>query len=200
MTYRTTWRTEDGLTHHATVRGNPAVGYEICSDCGLVGNACWEAQLAEEAEITCLRCRSISGAKQRHEQTNPDMLTRMAFGPADVIHVYTRRQAIEDGFLIDVTGTAREAGIRYPTALTKAVWDNFVRVPEGLIGQDEKGRLWDIVWLLRHAARSAAGDTVFFHLYVRNNNHRAKEHLIKAICGPDDDGSPCLTVLLPNED
>lgn len=65
MTYRTNWKREvDRLIHGATVKGNETDGFEIRSDCGLVGNACWEKQLDEDAEITCLRCRSISRAKQ----------------------------------------------------------------------------------------------------------------------------------------
>ena len=41
----------------------------------------------------------------------------------DVIYQYTRAQAIEDGVLIDVSETAREAGITFPTAVTAAVWE-----------------------------------------------------------------------------
>jgi len=41
------------------------------------------------------------------------------FGP--VIDAYSRAQAIEDGVLVDVSATAREAGLRYPVALTRAV-------------------------------------------------------------------------------
>ena len=62
------------------------------------------------------------------------------------IHRYTRAQAIADGALIDVSEVAREAGITRPVALTRAVWDRYVRVPQGVIGQDEAGRLWDICW------------------------------------------------------
>lgn len=65
------------------------------------------------------------------------------------IHRYTRAQAIEDGVLIDVTSTAKEAGIRYPVALTRAVWERCVAIPPGVACQDEAGRLWDVVWLLR---------------------------------------------------
>lgn len=35
-----------------------------------------------------------------------------------VIHTYTRAQAIEDGVLIDVSEMAREAGFRWPVAVT----------------------------------------------------------------------------------
>jgi hypothetical protein len=44
------------------------------------------------------------------------------FEDADLIHSYTRTDALRDGVLIDVSAVAREAGIRYPVALTRAVW------------------------------------------------------------------------------
>ncbi len=40
-----------------------------------------------------------------------------AFAP--VISVYTRAQAIEDGVLVDVSETAREAGFRIPVAVNR---------------------------------------------------------------------------------
>src|SRR5262249_12805414 len=43
---------------------------------------------------------------------------------------------------------AREAGIRYPVALTRAVWQRCVAVPPGVLCQDEAGRLWDLAWML----------------------------------------------------
>lgn len=48
------------------------------------------------------------------------------FGATDVIHGYSRTQAIEDGVLIDVSTAAREAGIKYPCAVTRAVWHTLV--------------------------------------------------------------------------
>ena len=53
----------------------------------------------------------------------------------EVISAYTRAQAIEDGILVDVSETAREAGIRYPVALTRAVWESCVTVPVNGKGQ-----------------------------------------------------------------
>src|SRR4051812_27741843 len=38
----------------------------------------------------------------------------------EVIFAYTRKQAIEDGVLVDVTETAKEAGFKIPVALTRA--------------------------------------------------------------------------------
>ena len=64
------------------------------------------------------------------------------FGP--VIYSYTRAQAVADGVQVEVTKTAQEAGIKFPVFLTRTVFDSFVTVPEGVTGQDEAGRLWDI--------------------------------------------------------
>ncbi len=36
----------------------------------------------------------------------------------NVIHTYTRAQAIEDGVLIDVSETSSEAGFKWPAAIT----------------------------------------------------------------------------------
>ena len=72
-----------------------------------------------------------------------------AFDP--VVSVYTRAQAIEDGILVDVSETAREAGFRIPVAVSRTVWSRLVALPEGYRGfQDERGRLWDVLWMARH--------------------------------------------------
>lgn len=117
------------------------------------------------------------------------------------IAVYTRAQALADGFQVDVTTTAREAGITFPTYLNRTVWDQYVKVPEGVTAQDEAGRLWDIVWMLRCAAKRG-GDQIRFQLYVRNNNRAPKLVTLKAQCGPKDidDAQPAITIMLTNED
>ena len=51
--------------------------------------------------------------------TMPDPADPAEFDP--VLSVYTRAQAIEDGFLVDVSETAREAGFRIPVAVTRSV-------------------------------------------------------------------------------
>ena len=54
-----------------------------------------------------------------------------------------------DGFLIDVSETAKDAGFRFPMAVTSAVWMKCIEVPESCEGeQDEAGRLWDILNML----------------------------------------------------
>ena len=101
------------------------------------------------------------------------------FGP--VIYSYTRAQAVADGVQVEVTKTAQEAGIKFPVFLTRTVFDSFVTVPEGVTGQDEAGRLWDIVWMLRFGIlRSRPGcDRIPVAFYVRNDNRAAR--LVKLI-------------------
>jgi len=119
----------------------------------------------------------------------------------EVIYSYSREQAIEDGVLVDVSATAREAGIKFPVAVTSEVWNTFVVVPEGVQGQDEAGRLWDIVWMLRYAITTGdGGSELLYDLHVRNNNRRADRVSLKAVCGPGDDWAPVITVMMPWED
>jgi hypothetical protein len=119
-----------------------------------------------------------------------------------LIHSYSRKEAIEDGVLIDVTVTAKEAGFRYPVALTSGAWATCVEIPEGVSCQDEMGRLWDVLTMLSHACRSRSGRERerLFDVLVLNDGISPKPVRLKAVCGPDDDLSPCLTVMLPEED
>jgi len=122
----------------------------------------------------------------------------------EVISEYSRAQAIEDGFLVDVTETAKEAGFKIPVALTRAVWNKYVEVPEGVTGQDIKGRLWDILWMLYWEIKEnpKAQETLLFKLHVRDDNRERPPPLVtlKAVCGPGDNGDPVITIMLREED
>lgn len=122
---------------------------------------------------------------------------------SDVIYAYTRAQAIEDGQLIDVSEMAREAGVRFPVAVTASVWHTYV-VPDERsrkYGQSEQGRLWDILWLLRCAIRSGdKGDTVTFQVRFIMKEKQLKVVMLKAVCGPGDDLEPVITIMPPDED
>jgi hypothetical protein len=123
---------------------------------------------------------------------------------AEIIYAYTRNQATADGVQVDVSATAKEAGIRFPVFITRTAFDAYVTVPPNVTGQDEAGRLWDIVWMLRFAVqRSRPGcDRLPVALYVRNDNRAAKLVKLIATCGPldMDDPQPAITVMMPDED
>lgn len=123
------------------------------------------------------------------------------FGP--VLHTYPRAQAVADGFQVEVSKVAVEAGIRFPVFLTRAVYDSFVSVPAGVTGQDEAGRLWDILWMLRFAIRKgqACQARLPFALYVRNDDKASRLIKLVAMCGAldIDDPEPAITIMLPDE-
>lgn len=122
----------------------------------------------------------------------------------DIIYSYTRAQALADGVQVDVSTTASEAGIRFPVFLTRRVFDAYVAVPPKVEGQDEAGRLWDIVWMLRFAIqRGRPGcNRLPVALYVRNDNRAPRLVKLIAMCGPldIDDPRPAITVMMPDED
>jgi len=121
----------------------------------------------------------------------------------ELISRYTRADAIADGVLVDVTETAKEAGIKYPTALTHAVFEKYIRVPEGLTAQDEPGRLWDVLWMLGVAIRQAAENTDSLHFSVAVRQCESAGPVptsLKALCHPGDDGEPVITIMMPDED
>jgi hypothetical protein len=123
------------------------------------------------------------------------------FKGADLIHSYSRADALADGTLVDVTAAAREAGLRWPTAVTRSVWDRYVAVPDGVACQDEAGRLWDVLNMLRWAIAGAKDtDRLLFRLHVRNTNGRPRLVTLKAVAGPGDDAAPVLTIMTPEED
>lgn len=121
----------------------------------------------------------------------------------EVIYSYTRAQAIEDGVLIDVSERGKEAGIKYPVAVTSAVWNEYVEVPEGMEaeGQSIDGRLWDVLFMFTYAARRHnGGPELLYRLGVRNQPGHTSTITLKAICGPGDNGEPVITIMLQNED
>jgi hypothetical protein len=140
--------------------------------------------------------------------------SREIFG--EPIYTYTRAQAIEDGQLIDVSTTAREAGIVWPVALTSAAWADCVEwndateARKGYTGQSEGGRLWGVVWMLSLAVRSAlrrgldaSQQPLYFSLLrtpTAGRGVQPRKATLKFMVGPDDNGRPCITVMLPSED
>ncbi|MGW7243852.1 DUF6573 family protein [Streptomyces sp. NPDC054804] len=130
--------------------------------------------------------------------------------PGDIIHAYTRAQALTDGVLTAVDATlGREAGFRVPVALTSAVWEGCVAWNDGdserQVPQDERGRLWDVLNMARAAIRRGDGGsdrvTVDLRRVPRDGRTRKalRIHLVCAI-GPGDHGEPVITIMEPHED
>ncbi len=127
----------------------------------------------------------------------------------EVIYSYTRAQAIDDGVLIDATEMAKDAGFKWPLALTVAAWADCVAWSEDdnehQVYQDQSGRLWDVLFMASYAVRTGnnADRQLRFSLLRIPRNGRSTESqrlTLKLILGPGDDGEPVITIMLPEED
>jgi len=134
-------------------------------------------------------------------------MTDDIFQDADIIDTYSRKEAIEDGTLVDMTQEpfgqiAREAGIKWPVAMTAAAFDGFVDVSDtkGHSCQDAAGRFLEVVRMFRVTRRETSPLEARWTLLVRDPDGRRRRKELKCISGPDDDGEPCLTFMLPDED
>lgn len=136
----------------------------------------------------------------------PPTLTDV-FGPP--IHTYSRAHAFEDGELVDVSETAREAGFSIPVALTRTVWVRLVELPSGYDGwQSESGRLWDVIFMARFfAAKAANASRVPFEVHVRDirrdgrdsaREPRVHRPIVAITAG--DAGEPVVTIMFPEDD
>lgn len=122
------------------------------------------------------------------------------FGP--VVYAYTRRQALEDGVQVEVTNLAREVGFTVRIFVTRAVVADYVTVPDGVTGQDEMGRLWDILTLAWFAARRAPSDqdTLSFILRVQMPGGLRVVRLWMQIGAVDiDNPAPAVTIMTEND-
>ena len=132
---------------------------------------------------------------------------KSSFG--ETIYAYTRAQALEDGVLVDVSEMAREAGFKVPVAVTRAVWDQYiewtVEDTNNQTVQDERCRLWDVLWRLMFAIKttdSEADPIIYqFDMIPRDGKSRsAKRIKLKSFIGGGDKREPVLTIMLPTED
>lgn len=138
----------------------------------------------------------------------------------EVIHSYSRADALADGELVDVSKAGRDAGLRLPTVVTRAVWDRYCEFDARSAGQCLAGRVWDVVWMLRLAIARGNKDEsqLAYSLFVaipvgveyQSNERRLgagddlpathREVTLKVIVGPGDTAEPVLTILMPWED
>ena len=102
--------------------------------------------------------------------------------------------------MIDVSEMAKEAGFRYPVAVTSALWADIQAIPESKAWQDANGRLWDVLWMALAAIRGArsGGSELVYTLIMHVG--RATYYRVKLVCGPGDEAEPVITLMRTDED
>lgn len=128
----------------------------------------------------------------------------------EIIHAYTRSNAIEDGYLVDVSREAARLGFRFPVAVTRAVWENCIEWDEEddarkgeSLGQSRVGRLHDVLFMAACAAKRGEGDycTVSLLRVPREGKATQPQRVDLAMTiGPGDTAAPVITIMEPGED
>lgn len=153
----------------------------------------------------------------RTPKQDPRAWAHSMFKKEDIVFSYTTKEAVKDGFLVKVEGAIpSDAGIRFPVYITRAVYDRYVKVPEGLIEQQESGRLWDLLYMFTWEARKTKSNTLRYKFFCQlpenmkilqneihtENNPLLREITLKALITAQDidDPSPAIFIMLPHED
>ena len=120
-------------------------------------------------------------------------MTEMREIYGDVISVYTRAQAHEDGVLVAIDREEHDgAGLfRHPVSFTSNLLGELKR-GAGSDPATLSARIYDVCYMATVA--TADGSDVFYKCIVGS---RTLE--LWANCGPADDGSPCMTLGFPED-
>ena len=120
--------------------------------------------------------------------TEEELQADQPFGP--VIFSYSRKQAIDDGVLIDVSEVARQEGFVLHTVVTCGLWSELGR---GGPLEDRPKAVAAMLRVLRRLIRDAGPNT-------DRLDFRFEGIDAWALVGPGDEGEPVLTVMLVGED
>ena len=112
----------------------------------------------------------------------------------DVTKDFSRIEAFEIGVLIDLSRQAREAGIRYPLAITTEVYQVCLIGDEDDI-RDEMERALDLVTQVATIARMSPGVSRVHFDFVRDDDEFREVPLV-LICSLGDFGETVLTIVL----
>jgi hypothetical protein len=121
----------------------------------------------------------------------------------DVIYSYTRAQAIEDGYFVDLSAHfPKECRMyRYPVACTTAVWSLVEQsVADERHCNSLAGVVWDILYMSQRGVVSRPDDQTAIFQVIITGTGRNNTHTLKIVCGPGDEGEPVMTIMLPEED
>jgi len=129
-----------------------------------------------------------------------------------LIYAYTAEDAERDGELLHLSpATALEAGYGIRVLLTKGAYREAVEWTRGGGWQSEDARFWDVLSVIRAAAKAAlanerAYETKVYRVpnYTRSGavsraESATPQHLVVRAEGYNLTGEPCIIVALPGE-
>ncbi len=116
--------------------------------------------------------------------------------------VTNRQQAIQAGFLIDVTAEAQKLGLTFPITITKPLWEVGIAPSEMLSDADKTERLRDILmaFRLRLAGQATLSPLIDFPAMLALPPGAVPQPVpLFAFIQADDSNRAVATLLLPNE-
>ena len=127
-----------------------------------------------------------------------------AFESAAVVFRYTRRMALADGVLVDASkgdfaAISREHFPNHHLAMTSAVFALIERGVETGEGSEFAGIWHDILWMSRVCPVQLLPGGHTFKVGIRARS-QLRWHELKILFHGGDNGEPCATVMLAEED
>ena len=125
------------------------------------------------------------------------------FAGFEVIHRYTRAQALADGVLMDVTAQAKDCGFSVPVAMTEALFaDCEWWATAGERCGDESPREQVVRRLLHFACETirASTQTGVDRLTLSLTHFTGRTCQAVVHVGPGDAGEPVVTLMYPGEE
>ena len=121
-----------------------------------------------------------------------------------------RTKAIKDGFLIDITPSAKLIGIEYSVMVTKSVFTNCIKwteddnKKESRVYQNEDDRLWNILFALKWMLNKPdPAKVIFFDVYVLPDDgfsYVALPTKLKVVISADRSSNHFITIMLQSEE
>lgn len=116
--------------------------------------------------------------------------------------ITNRRQAIQAGFLIDVSTDAHKLGLTFPVTVTKPLWEVGIAPGESISEEEKAQRLRDVLmaFRLRIASQATLSPLIDFPAMLALPPGGVPQPVpLFALIQPDEENRAAATLLLPNE-
>lgn len=124
-------------------------------------------------------------------------MSKNMFEGFDVISVYTRQQAIDDGIFVDVSGIAHKCGFIVPVALTSNLFNTHIKHED----ESETNRRLNVFLLLmyRNMITNAKADDTFFSTNIKFDGEKETEVWAVIEGQSPSDPTPAINIMLPQD-
>ena len=116
--------------------------------------------------------------------------------------ITNRQQAIQAGFLIDVSTDAQKLGLTFPVTVTKPLWEVGIAPVESISEEEKTQRLRDVLmaFRLRIASQTTLSPLIDFPAMLALPPGGVPQPVpLFALIQPDEQNRASATLLLPNE-